>query len=151
MENIALNDSGAIYRDAVGMDGALDVAADRQFLCADLALYLCPFGDHDGRGAYFSLDVTKNSQGPIAHNLADDRKARTNRGGGLRLQRITITRQCRPPEPRTNLQLSIVVRFRPSRKVSLPSGSIIHSRYNATLPSVLVVENFLLVASGASD
>src|SRR5262245_24869160 len=37
------------------MDGALDVAADRQFLCADLALYLCPFGDHDGRGAYLSL------------------------------------------------------------------------------------------------
>src|SRR6516165_9799358 len=63
------------------MDGALDVAADRQFLRADLALYLCPFGDHDGRGAYLSLDVTKNSQGPMADNLADDRKARTNRGG----------------------------------------------------------------------
>ena len=46
------------------MDGALDVAADRQFLCADLALYLCPFGDHYGRGAYLSLDVTKNSQAP---------------------------------------------------------------------------------------
>ena len=76
MENIALNDSGAIYRDAVGMEGALDVAADRQFLCA--ALYLCPFGDHDGRGAYLALDVTKNSQGAIADNLADDRKARTN-------------------------------------------------------------------------
>ena len=59
------------------MEGALDVAADRQFLCADLALYLCPFGDHDGRGAYLALDVTKNSQGPIADNLADDRKART--------------------------------------------------------------------------
>ena len=67
------------------MDGALDVAADRQFLCADLALYLCPLGDHDGRGAYLSLDVTKNSQGPIADNLADDRKARTNRGGRFRL------------------------------------------------------------------
>src|SRR5215470_8227499 len=93
MKNIALNDSGAIYRDAVGMEGALDVAADRQFLCADLALYLCPFGDHDGRGAYLSLDVTKNSQGPMADNLADDRKARTNRGGRFRLQRITITRQ----------------------------------------------------------
>ena len=46
------------------MDGALDVAADSQFLCADLALYLCPFGDHYGRGAYLSLDVTKNSQAP---------------------------------------------------------------------------------------
>ena len=55
MENIALNDSGPIYRDA----------ADRQFLCADLALYLCPFGDHDGRGAYLALDVTKNSEGAI--------------------------------------------------------------------------------------
>src|SRR5215472_7877717 len=43
------------------MDGALDVAADRQFLCAELALHLCPFGDHDGRGAYLSLDVTKDS------------------------------------------------------------------------------------------
>src|SRR6516162_8882344 len=75
------------------MDGALDVAADRQFLCADLALYLCPFCDHDGRGAYLSLNVTKNSQGPIADNLADDRKARTNRGGRFQLQRITITRQ----------------------------------------------------------
>src|SRR5215469_10571242 len=75
------------------MDGALDVAADRQFLCADLALYLCPSGDHDGRGAYLSLDVTKNSQGPMADNLADDRKARTNRGGRFRLRRITITRQ----------------------------------------------------------
>jgi hypothetical protein len=30
-------------------------------------------------------------------------------------------------------------------KISLPSGLIIHCRYNATLPSVLVVENFLLV------
>ena len=75
MENIALNDSGAIYRDAVGMEGALDVAADRQFLCADLALYVRPFGDHDGRGTYLSLDVTKNSQGDIADNLADDRNA----------------------------------------------------------------------------
>src|SRR6516162_8477392 len=74
------------------MDGALDVAADSQFLCADLALYLCPFGDHDGRGAYLSLDMTKNSQGPIANNLADNRKARTNRGGRFRLQRITTTR-----------------------------------------------------------
>jgi hypothetical protein len=37
--------------------------------------------------------VTKNSQGPMADNLADDRKARTNRGGRFRLQRITITRQ----------------------------------------------------------
>ena len=60
------------------MEGAFDVAADRQFLCAELALYLCPLGDHDGRGAYLSLDVTKNSQSPIADNLADDRKARTN-------------------------------------------------------------------------
>jgi len=47
MENITLNDSGAIQLDAVGMDGALNVAADRQFLCADLALHLCPFGDHN--------------------------------------------------------------------------------------------------------
>ena|SRR6516225_2922227 len=46
------------------MDGALDVAADRQFLCADLAFYLCPFSDHNGRGAYLSLDVTKDSQTP---------------------------------------------------------------------------------------
>jgi hypothetical protein len=30
-------------------------------------------------------------------------------------------------------------------KISLPSGLIIHCRYNATLPTVLVVENFLLV------
>src|SRR5215471_21480352 len=75
------------------MEGAFDAAADRQFLRAELALYLCPFGDHNGRGAYLSLDVTKNSQGPIADNLADDRKARTNRGGRFRLQRITIRRQ----------------------------------------------------------
>src|SRR5262245_31294 len=75
------------------MDGALDVAADRQFLCANLALYLCSFGDHDGRGAHLSLDVTKNSQCPIADNHANDRKARTNPGGRFRLQRITITRQ----------------------------------------------------------
>jgi len=33
-----------------------------------------------------------------------------------------------PPSPALNLKLSIVVRFRPSRKISLPSGSIIHSR-----------------------
>src|SRR5262249_34117935 len=75
------------------MDGALDVAADRQLLCADLALYLCSFGDHDRRRAYLAIDVTKNSQGPIADNLADDRKARTNRGGRIRLHRITITGQ----------------------------------------------------------
>src|SRR5215472_1987901 len=33
-----------------------------------------------------------------------------------------------PPSPALNLKLSIVVRFRPSRKISLPSGLIIHSR-----------------------
>src|SRR5262245_2407018 len=75
------------------MDGALDVAADRQFLCANLALYLCPFGDHYGRGPSLAFDVPKNSQSPVAVNLANDRKARTNRGGRFRLQRITITRQ----------------------------------------------------------
>jgi hypothetical protein len=50
MENIALNNSGASQLDAVGMDGALDMAADRQFLRNDLALHLCPFRDHDRRG-----------------------------------------------------------------------------------------------------
>ena len=93
MVNIAFNDGAAIQLDAVGLDDALDVAADRHFLCTDPALYLCPFGDHDGRGAYLPFDVTKNSQGSVADNLTDNRKARTNRGGRFRLQRITSTRQ----------------------------------------------------------
>jgi len=60
------------------MDGALNLAADRQFLCDDVTYHLCAFGDHDDRGAYLSPDVTKNSQSPVADNLADNRKARTN-------------------------------------------------------------------------
>ena len=48
------------------MDGAFNVAADRQFLCDDVALHLCAFSDHDGRGAYLALDVTKNRQAPVA-------------------------------------------------------------------------------------
>ena len=71
MENIAFNDTGAIYLDAVGADGALKVAADCQFLCDDVTLHLCAFSDHDIRGAYLTLDATKNSQGPMADNLAE--------------------------------------------------------------------------------
>jgi hypothetical protein len=33
------------------MDGALNVAADRQFLCDDVALHLRAFRDYDSRGA----------------------------------------------------------------------------------------------------
>ena len=76
MENIAFNDTGAIYLDAVGADGALKVAANCHFLCDDVTHYLCAFGDHDIRGAYLTLDATKNSQAPVADNLADDRKGR---------------------------------------------------------------------------
>ena len=56
------------------MDGALKLSADRQFLCDDLTHHLCAFGDHDNRGAYLTLDATKNSQGAMADNFADDRK-----------------------------------------------------------------------------
>jgi hypothetical protein len=38
-----------------------------------IALYQCSFGDHDGRGAYLSLDVIKNSLGPMANNLANEK------------------------------------------------------------------------------
>src|SRR5215831_14481541 len=62
------------------MDGALNMAADRQFLCDDVALHLCAFGDHDGRGVQFALDVTKNRQAPVADNLAEYRKVGTDRG-----------------------------------------------------------------------
>ena len=39
MENIAFNDTGAIYLDAVGADGALKVAANYQFLCDDVQTF----------------------------------------------------------------------------------------------------------------
>ena len=74
MENIAFNDTGAIYLDAVGADCALNVAANYQFLCDDVTHYLCAFSDHDIRGAYLTLDATKNSQTPMADNLPEDRK-----------------------------------------------------------------------------
>src|SRR5262249_57493213 len=74
MENIAFNDTGAIYSNAVGADGALKVAANCQFLCDDVTHHLCAFGDHNIRGVYLTLDATKNSQGPTADNLADYRK-----------------------------------------------------------------------------
>jgi len=45
MENIAFNDTGAIYLDAVGADCALKVAANCQFLRDDVAHYLCAFRD----------------------------------------------------------------------------------------------------------
>src|SRR5262249_22944234 len=92
MENIAFNDTGAIYLDAVGADGALKVAANCQFLCDDVTHHLRAFGDHNIRGVYLTLDATKNSQGPTAANLADYRKARRN-GGRFRLSRMTIPRQ----------------------------------------------------------
>ena len=68
MENIAFNDTGAIYLDAVGADGALKVAANCQFLCDDVTHYLRAFGDHNIRGVYLTLDATKNSQGPMVGN-----------------------------------------------------------------------------------
>jgi hypothetical protein len=66
MENIAFNNTGAIYLDAVGADGALKVAANCHFLCDDVTQYLCAFSDHDIRGAYLTFDATKNSQTPMA-------------------------------------------------------------------------------------
>jgi hypothetical protein len=65
MENIAFNNTGVIYLDAVGADCALNVAANCQFLCDDVTHYLCAFSDHDIRGAYLTLDATKNSPWPI--------------------------------------------------------------------------------------
>jgi hypothetical protein len=44
-------------------------------------------------GARLTFDATKKSQSSTTDNLADNRKARTNRGGRFRLQRITITPQ----------------------------------------------------------
>jgi hypothetical protein len=76
MENITFNDTGAIYLDAVGADGALKVAANChadgalkvaancQFLCDYVTHDLCAFGDHDIRGAYLSLDATKIVKAP---------------------------------------------------------------------------------------
>ena len=48
MENIAFNDTTAIYLDAVGADAALNVPANCQFLCDDVTHHLCTFSDHDG-------------------------------------------------------------------------------------------------------
>jgi len=121
------------------MDGALDVAADRQFLRADLALYLCPFGDHDGRGAYLSLDMTKNSQGPIADNLADDRKTRTNRGGRFRLQRIRVVGESASfatlaEIPRASrLQFTEALRLRELMSIAL--AFVFLDRYSTFLPT----------------
>src|SRR4029077_6530492 len=66
------------------MDGALDMAADRQFLRDDVALHLCAFSDYDGRGVKLALDVTKNRHGPMADNLADNRKAGNDGGDCFR-------------------------------------------------------------------
>ena len=90
MENIAFNDTGAIYLDAVGADGAFKVAANCQFFCDDVTHHLRAFSDHDIRGVYLTLDATKNSQGTTADNLADNRKARRN-CGRFRLRRIALT------------------------------------------------------------
>jgi hypothetical protein len=62
------------------MDGAFDVPADRQFLRNDATLHLCAFRDHNSRGAKLTLDLTENGQRPVADNLADNRKAGTDRG-----------------------------------------------------------------------
>ena len=61
MENIAFNDTGAIYLDAVGADGALKVAANCQFFCDDITHHVCACSNHDMRGVYLTLDATKNS------------------------------------------------------------------------------------------
>ena len=66
MKNIPLDHGGAIELDAVGVDGAFKVAANCQFLRDDVTLYPRAFGDHDIRGAYLTLDATKNSQTPMA-------------------------------------------------------------------------------------
>lgn len=74
MKNIVFNNTGAIYLDAIGADCALNLAANCHFLCDDVTQYLCAFSDHDIRGAYLTLDATKNSQAPMADDLAEDRK-----------------------------------------------------------------------------
>ena len=47
MINIALNNSGAIELDAVGVDGALHATSDRQFLGDDVALHLGAIAELD--------------------------------------------------------------------------------------------------------
>src|SRR5689334_9948736 len=80
MANIALNDRRAIELHSVRMERTFDLAADGQFLCDDLALHLCAFGNHNCGGAQLALDPSKNSDGAVADNLAANRKAGTDRG-----------------------------------------------------------------------
>jgi hypothetical protein len=71
------------------MDRALDATADRQFLRDNIALDLRAIAYLDGRGVYFSLDVTKNGELPLADNLADNRKSRTNGGSRFCRRRLS--------------------------------------------------------------
>ncbi|MGB9327733.1 MAG: hypothetical protein WCB47_17955, partial [Pseudolabrys sp.] len=54
-----------------------------QFLRDNIALDLRAVTYLDSRGVHFSLHVTKNRQLPLANNLAENRKARTDGGGRL--------------------------------------------------------------------
>src|SRR5262249_15680672 len=70
------------------MDRALDATAARQFLRDNIALHLGAIAYLDSRGVYFSLHVTKNPQLPLANNLTDNRKSRTD--GGSRFWRRRV-------------------------------------------------------------
>src|SRR5215469_5319866 len=101
MENVALDGRAAVELDAVGMDGALDAAADAQIVGDDVAFDFGAWCDLHRRGAQLALDPAEYLDGSLTGDFSDDGHAGAD-GGFIRRRRISRRRRCRR-RPRTLL------------------------------------------------
>src|SRR5215218_9964196 len=89
MNDVALNVSPhQVHPDR--SDGALDAAADRDFLRLDTALDLCAFADHELGGAQLALDSAEDLRWTTAFDVADDRHAGADTRDGCRHRRRCV-------------------------------------------------------------
>src|SRR5262245_22620950 len=75
MKDITLDRATALQLDPHGSDGALDPAADRDFLRDDAAVDLRAIADQEVGGAHLAFDSPVDLRRAIAFDIADDRHA----------------------------------------------------------------------------
>jgi hypothetical protein len=80
MENVALDDSGAVQLDAVAVDRAFDAAADAHIVGDDIAFDIGALGDQHCRGTQFTFDAAVDCHGAFTRDFSNDRHAGADRG-----------------------------------------------------------------------
>ena len=87
MKNVTLDRTTVLQLDAIGMDSALEAAADCHVLRNDVALDLCAIADLEIRGAQFAFDSAQDLRWTITIDLADDRHVGADARGRSRFCR----------------------------------------------------------------